>query len=248
MGKVIMSGIVKPVTKPLSGIPASEFAVGSTVKLMMNGTATDFLVVNQGVPSPSGLYDASCDGTWLLSKDLYELKTWHSSNVNSYKSSTIHTYLNGDFFNTLGSIEQSSIRQVKIPYVNGNGSSGSVASGASGLSTKVFLLSLYETGYYNDGITYENFFVDGAKLSYFVKGDGTEARNQRVAYYNGTGTYWWTRSPCQGATTNVYHIRLSNSGFGGTKPSENNYGIRPALVLPSNALFDKNTLLLKGVA
>ena len=40
-----------------------------------------------------GLYDASCDGTWLLMKDCYEAKRWHSSNVNDYANSEINSYL-----------------------------------------------------------------------------------------------------------------------------------------------------------
>lgn len=46
MGKVIMSGIVPLLTKPSTGILASDLAVGSTVKLMEGGTAVDYLVVN----------------------------------------------------------------------------------------------------------------------------------------------------------------------------------------------------------
>lgn len=53
-------------------------AVGSIVKLKVGGTLTDFIVVHQGRPSTS-LYDASCDGTWLLMKDCYEQKQWHKS-------------------------------------------------------------------------------------------------------------------------------------------------------------------------
>ena len=83
-------------TAPVSGILASEIAVGSTVKLMENGVAAEYLVVHQGLPS--SMYDESCNGTWLLRKDCYESRQWHSSNSNIYASSTIHAYLNGDFF------------------------------------------------------------------------------------------------------------------------------------------------------
>ena len=39
-----------------------DMAVGSTVKIKVNGTLTDFIIVHQGNPDP-GIYDASCDGT-----------------------------------------------------------------------------------------------------------------------------------------------------------------------------------------
>ena len=45
-------------------------AIGSIVKLKVNGAAKEFIVVHQG--KPSSLYDESCNGTWLLMKDIYE--------------------------------------------------------------------------------------------------------------------------------------------------------------------------------
>ena len=243
MGKVIMSGIVPPLTKPLNGILASDLAVGSTVKLMENGTAVDYLVVNQGIPSGSSLYDASCDGTWLLRKDLYESRQWHSSNSNSYKASTIHSYLNSTFLGLFDSDIQAVVKQVKIPYVNGTGSGGSVASGANGLSAKIFLLSGYEVGFTTSVSSY--FPVDGAKLDYFESGTGTSAKNKRIAYLNGTATVWWLRSPYTYNTGTAWYV-YTNGGYSNPDCSHS-HGIRPALVLPSTALFDKDTLVFKGV-
>ena len=40
-----------------------ELAVGSIVKLNVGGTGTNFIVVNQGIPQNSSLYDPSCNGT-----------------------------------------------------------------------------------------------------------------------------------------------------------------------------------------
>jgi len=42
----------------------STKSVGSIVKIKISGTLRDFIVVHQG--KPSSIYDASCDGTWLL--------------------------------------------------------------------------------------------------------------------------------------------------------------------------------------
>lgn len=67
-------------------------AVGSIVKLNVIGAAKEFIVVHQG--KPSSLYDESCDGTWLLMKDIFEATRWHSSDVNNLENSTIHSILN----------------------------------------------------------------------------------------------------------------------------------------------------------
>lgn len=143
MGRVTVAGGNPGMKAPTTGIQAGTLAVGSTVKLMEGGTAVEYLVVNQGIPSNSSLYDASCDGTWLLRKDIHSERQWAFSNDNVYTRSAINTWLNGDFFNTLGSIEQASVKQVKIPYCTGGGDT-TINSGANGLSVKVFLLGCYE--------------------------------------------------------------------------------------------------------
>ena len=243
MGRVIMSGIVLTLKAPVTGVLASSLAVGSTVKLMEGGTAVEYLVVNQGIPENSSLYDASCDGTWLLRKDIHSNRQWHTSNVNKYETSAINTWLNGDFFNSLGSVEQATIKQVKIPYRHGGGSGGSDQSGANGLLCKIFLLSGYEVGWTTSDYSY--FPVDGAKLSYFESGTGTSANNKRIANLNGSAASWWLRSPYTSVDYNVWYV-ISN-GVCSSNSASYSYGIRPALILPGNALFDETTMLLKGV-
>lgn len=73
----------------------SDLEIGRSIKLNLNGTPWGWLVVHQGLPS--SIYDASCDGTWLLMEDIYEQRLWDSANTNKLESSTIHSYLNGDF-------------------------------------------------------------------------------------------------------------------------------------------------------
>lgn len=213
----------------MATVALSTKAVGSTVKLKVNGTAREFLIVHQG--RPSTLYDSSCDGTWLLMKDIYENRQWHSSNSNSYKASTIHTYLNGTFLNLFEADIREAIKQVKIPYVNGTANSA-VASGTNGLSCKIFLLSGYEMGWTQSNNQY--FPVDGAKLAYFESGTGTSANNKRIAKLNGSATLWWLRSPGTSGSGHAW-IVLSDGYYGNLNCSLS-CGVRPALVLPSNLL------------
>lgn len=242
MGRAIVAGGAAA-TKPLSGIMAATLAVGSSVYLMEDGSAVEYLVVNQGIPSASSLYDASCDGLWLLRKDIYENRAW-STGSNLYASASIHTYLNDTFINLFDTETKSAITQIKIPYVIN--SADEVLSGSNGLSTKIFLLSGYEVGFTTDVNVY--FPVDGAKLDYFESGDTSDGNNRslRIAYMNGTTTGWWTRSP--GTNYTDYAWRVLRSGSCNCYGCSNSYGIRPALILPSTALFDKDTLILKGVA
>lgn len=214
----------------MANVLLSTKAVGSTVKLKVNGTAKEFIVAHQG--KPSSLYDDSCNGTWLLMKDIYENRVWQSGNINKYESSDIHTYLNNTFLNLFESNIRDAIKQVKIPYRKNGGSGGTDQSGANGLSAKIFLLSGYEVGWTTSDYSY--FPVDGAKLSYFESGTGTSANNKRIANLNGSAAIWWLRSPGTSITGVVWNVFSSGDcNYGGASCS---YGIRPALILPSTLL------------
>ena len=206
--------------------------VGSIVKLKVNGTATEFIVVHQG--NPGSMYDESCNGTWLLMKDIYENRVWQSGNINKYESSDIHAYLNSTFLNLFENNIRDVIKQVKIPYHKNGGSDGTDQSGANGLSAKIFLLSGYEVGWTTSNNSY--FPVDGAKLDYFAASSG--GNSKRIAYLNGSAAYWWLRSPYTGDTGNVWIVYPS--GGGSYSSASISYGIRPALVLPSDMEVDSS--------
>ena len=216
----------------------SDLEIGQMIKLNLNGTPWEWLVVHQGLPSY--LYDASCDGTWLLLKDIYENRQWHSSNVNKLESSTINAYLNGDFQNLFDSNIKDAIKHVKIPYCKGGGSGGTNQSGANGLLTKSFLLSGYEVGWTTSDKQY--FPQDGAKLSYFESGTGASANNKRIAYLNGSTEWWWLRSPCTYNSSYVWYVGSSGSSADYGRNASNSYGIRPALILPSDFIVSKEML------
>lgn len=202
----------------MANVKLGTKAVGSIVKIKVNGASKDFIVVQQGNPNTS-TYDSSCAGTWLLMKDIYTTSTF--GNNNSYKDSSIHTYLNGTFYNLIDSNIRAAIKQVKIPYQNGTGSGGSLATGSNGLSTKVFLLSGTEVGF--SGASYMN--TEGAKLSYF------DSASKRVAYNGSSAAIWWLRSPRTGNGNFVWFV--NTDGSGNYYWYYNSYGVRPAFILPS---------------
>ena len=125
---------------------------GTIVKDTIDGAEFEFIVVNQGVPQQSSLYDSSCNGTWLMLKQLYNQQVWNGNGSTSlYSGSQIATYLNGDFYNLLSANLRNALQTAKIPYASGT----SVSAGTSGVESKVFLLSALELGLQN-GLS-ENF-------------------------------------------------------------------------------------------
>ena len=212
----------------MAAVKLSEKGVGSVVKIKVNGTLRNFIVVHQG--KPSSIYDASCDGTWLLMEDIYETRQWHSSNVNDYANSTIHSYLNSTFLNLIDANIRAQIKQAKIPYRPGSGTSQSVNSGANGLSAKIFLLSDREVGYTQSNVN-QYIVNDGAKLSYFQDGNGT---TEKIAKLNGSAALWWLRSPYTYDSAYAWYVRSNGNAYVGD--CTNTYGVRPALILPSTLL------------
>ena len=223
------------------GLPSrmrfSDLEIGQTIKLNVSGTPWEFLVVHQGLPSD--IYDASCDGTWLLMKDIYENRAWNSSDSNVYETSAINTWLNGDFLGLLDSKIQSAIKEAKIPYRSGGGSKGTDQSGANGLSCKVFLLSGYEVGWTTSDSSY--FPVDGAKLAYFERGTGTSANEKRIASLDGSSARWWLRSPFASGTSRVWRVVADGNYSNGY--ASYSYGIRPAFIMPSDFLVTDDMLV-----
>ena len=219
-------------------------AVGSSINIKVNGTTYEFLVVHQGKPGSN--YDDSCNGTWLMMKDLYESRQWHSSDSNSYSASTIHTYLNGTFLNLIDETVRNQIVQIKIPYRAGTGYGTSVTTGGSGLSTKVFLLSATEVGF--SGTSYQP-TNEGATLSYFSGTSATSSDSKRIAYLNGTAASWWLRSPyCYSSGGSGLALFVYTGGGWDYGFCSGALGVRPAFTLPSTLLVSDDGSITTNTA
>jgi hypothetical protein len=201
-----------------------EQAVGNIVKLNMGGTATEFIVVHQGNPY-SGIYDSSCDGTWLLIRYLYPTMQFGSDN--NYKNN-LHPYLNSTIYDKFDADIKAVLKNVKIPYTN---DAGSVVTGAYGLSTYVFALSAIETFSTSTALVQ----TDGYILDYFRSHD-------RIAELDGTATGWWLRTPHK--TNSTYMGYVSATGDIYTSWVFSKYGIRFAIVLPQNLSVNTDGLVI----
>lgn len=241
MGKVIVSGGCRASLD----LQAGNLGIGATVKLMENSVATDFIVVQQGLPG--SMYDSSCNGTWLLRKDVYsQTMAWDRQDEGSgtivYDYCSLKTWLNNDYMALLGGTEQATVKEVKVPYVKYVGSSSSVVSGAEGAIAKAFPLSASEVGW--TSTIDSTILADGSRLAYFLDGNSTEAKNKRIGYLSGSAISYWTRSP-KGPSANIWEVRSTGENTALASNYVNGH-VRPALIIPSTSRFDRNTLLLKG--
>lgn len=204
--------------------------VGSIVKLKENGILTDYLIVQKG--RPSTIYDASCDGVWLLRKDIAEIRQWHTSDMNKLESSNVHAYLNGDWLKRYDANTKAVIKQVKLPYRKNGGFGGTTQNGANGLSCEVFLLSGPEVNFVHDLLDPG----EGAVLEYFENCVINNADTKRRAYIAGktAPVRWWLRSPFTSNTNAVWSV--FSYGDCGSIDTHFDYGVRPALILPSSLL------------
>lgn len=203
-----------------NSISVGSLAVGSSVFMNVSGAPREFLVVHQGIPD-STIYDSSCNGTWLLMKTIYTSKKWDSTD-NDYENSDIHAYLNGSFFDLFDSGIQGIIKQVKLPYTKGKYSKGSLKDGSNGISAKVFFLSLGELVNTNHRKGWE-----GKQINYYANlgGLGNDPVNS-----------WWLRSP----HTSDQQAYMKGTDSGSYSAVTTARSVRPALILPSDALVDAN--------
>lgn len=202
-----------------------QVAVGSVVKINENGSPTNYIVVNQGIPGNSPLYDASCNGTWLLRQDIPFTSNFNGSG-NNYANSSAKNNMNG-FSNAYDPDIQAKVVNAIIPYCVGGGSS-TVNSGSNGVSVKCFLLSYTELGF--SGSPYAA--TEGAILEYF----NTDGNNRRIATYNGITTGYWTRSPYTDASFPDDVWTVTTAGGSITNTCTYNYGRRPAVIFPQSML------------
>lgn len=236
-GYIGVSGVARQFFQ--CGTPASQLAVGSSVYLNVSGVQTEFLIVHQGLPS--SVYDSSCNGTWLLMKDIVGLSNWgvDSSGQCFDKNPPIRTYLDNTFAPMLDTAVYNQIKTVSIPVMTRRNGDKSVLGTAS---LKVFLLSTDEINRSKASDSKYPTLVEGAALSYFSSATDS---SRLIANYNGSAKGWWTRTKIKTLPSGYERVhRVSESGSVTAYRLEASLGVRPAMILPSTALFDDQNVII----
>lgn len=211
---------------PPGAVQLGSIAEGSIVKLNENGTPVEFYVAMHD-------YEAALNGegrTLLARKTPHSQRQWHTSNVNTYATSAVDRWLNGEYVTLLDPSVQNAIGATTF-YSRPNDTDA-----VTTLSRGVFMTSAFEIGVYDsygavprdEGLTLST--ADILKIAY----DGS-----------GNAVQQWTRTPRSGLST--YAIGVDTDGDVLLHVCTTNHWIRPCFTLPATAAFDEETLLYKGV-
>lgn len=216
MGKVIMSGACPLMTVPTTGTPLSTYSEGSIIKINESGNPVEFYVAKHN-------YEAGLNGTGrtlVVRKDCYDRRAWNSTDVNAYATSSIDSWLNGDYKGLLSVGIQAQIGTTKFKYTIGNGNTT-----VGTLERAIFLLSATELGK-----TSSWFNVEGTALEI--------ANSLQIAYMNGSTVVQWTRSPNTDYTSHAICLFTDGSARGNV--CGGGLGSRPCFTLPSTIKIDEN--------
>ncbi len=145
--------------------PIGELLAGTIVYMNVDGSRTPYIVVHQGNPDTT-VYDASCNGTWVLMKDIYSLTRWQTrQNSYYYSSDCLVRQLAQSFPSKLDTVIQNNLIPLKLLNIQ---YSWQDISG-----DKTFPLTsndLSNMDYFSDGVV-----------------------SKRIAQYNGVATGYWLR-------------------------------------------------------
>ena len=212
--------------------PISDVDVGASVYCKVDGVRTEFLIVQKGNPDTS-IYDSSCDGIWLLAKDLSDKSIFYDRNYTYEARIDLWKYLNNTLRPKLdvGSI----IKEAKVPCYNGSNQNTTIQ-----ILSPIFPLSVTEMGVQNQyGAT------EGKKLDYFVYEytDEAQSKAKRIAYVNGTSNAdtYWTRTDNYRYS---YQYCIAIDGSITNRDANESLYVRPCFIIPSDTKIDASGNIL----
>lgn len=191
------------------GQDLAKLAPGSTLKIMENNVAVQFLVLQQGYPETGN------GNTLLLRKDIYNTSAWNGTTANAYAGSAVDVFLTNQYLLLLEEKIRDAVVQAAIAYTPGNGDYT-----VTTIQRKVFLLSGTEVGF-----TAATLNTEGSTIPYF------NTNERRIRTLQGEASSWWLRSPRNNFNRYAYCVAVS--GAIGDSETTTPRGVCPAFCLPS---------------
>ena len=156
-----------------------------------------------------------------------------NSDGNSWETSYIREWTNGEFYNSAFTEQQQEMIATSTVKNNVTGNYSSSTSDGTGPTTydKIYLRSYYEmnSGIFSTGTTYQNYARRQCSPTDFALSNGAYMSTSYTTSYR-TGTSWyWTRSAGSSASYACYV--LSTGTFSSRDVTRTDDGVRPALHL-----------------
>lgn len=228
-GKAVVTASAGGVSAECSFATASynlfDVAEGSTVLMNEGGNVAEFIVAKHD-------YESELNGvgrTLLVRKHYAAIMAW-SSTWSTYASSSVNSWLNGEYFNSFSSAQKQAIDKTTIYYTPGFSDSycNSGSSKVTTMAKSIFLLSHHEFGYDTEGSDAPNWTTSSPSYKH---NEGTPLQNASgilktmlASDMEGSsrGRSIWTRTPY------LYSLQTLRD-IAGTSSSANKYW-RPLLV------------------
>jgi hypothetical protein len=228
-GKAVVTASAGGVSAECSFATASynlfDVAEGSTVLMNEGGNVAEFIVAKHD-------YESELNGvgrTLLVRKHYAAIMAW-SSTWSTYASSSVNSWLNGEYFNSFSSAQKQAIDKTTIYYTPGFSDSycNSGSSKVTTMAKSIFLLSHHEFGYDTEGSDAPNWTTSSPSYKH---NEGTPLQNASgilktmlASDMEGSsrGRSIWTRTPY------LYSLQMLRD-IAGTSSSANKYW-RPLLV------------------
>ncbi|MDR3121277.1 MAG: DUF6273 domain-containing protein [Clostridiales bacterium] len=235
----------------ISGCNIAECSEGKTYTLRelaydVNSKQGYIVYIDEnGFYTPYLVLSSDYNGNVLLLRDKLLEKTmpfneneshmWASYEYGGYyENSSIDTYLNADFFDSMGQYVQDAIVSSEI-VITDKASLGVTGNSTTTISRKVFLLSLVEL----NAAKTDASVSEGKVLKYFAD----DYNRRRATLPNGDECAYWTRTPETWETYTIFTIGKNGVGSGS---ADINSGVRPAFCLKETTSIVQRTDIVEG--
>lgn len=225
----------------------SEYSVGETLKIKINGVPRDFIIIHQGSPNKDNeVYDESTRGVWIMSKDIILVGPWGSATKVAFDTAAINTYLNDVFLPTIEDKYRRMVKPVRVPCVKVLAGGGTVIVN---VLTKAFPPSMTELGIDDP----YNWYMDGVKFDYFASGTDTAAKEKRKAAFisglssNANYAGYMTRTRRTESSNILYYVMTDGTHEASDYTGGKVYGVRPIMVLNPVAAATETAVLGKAI-
>lgn len=206
---------------PMAGMPLSELVEGTLITINENGSQVEFYLAKHN-------YEPELNGqgrVLVVRKECISNRQWNSTNVNTWATCSLRSFLNGSYKSRFTSYVQNLMATTTYRFTPGNGND-TVTTRADA----IFIMSLTELGKQQSNSNVEGYALPISSILIVVPSSVAQ----------------WTRSPDLDDNVRAFWVR-NDAYVGNDAVTFSNRFPRPVFSVPSTALVDSNNALIETV-